>query len=217
MCNCEVVYPKPGFLEALRSLTRDHEALLIFDEVITGFRLALGGAQQYYGVTPDLAIFGKAMAGGYPLSSVMGQREIMESGVKPRGTFNANPLSIAACHATVTELEKPGVYETMEETTGKILDGIRHIVSSRGIPVHCDGEGSIWQIAFGIDRRLADYRDTFSVDKTTYQRLKQECFQRGVRLHPFRGRLYTSAAHTAEDAARTVEAIESALKAIYHD
>jgi glutamate-1-semialdehyde 2,1-aminomutase len=214
MCNCEVVYPKPGFLEALRSLTRDHEALLIFDEVITGFRLALGGAQQFFQVTPDLAVFGKAMAGGYPLSSVMGKREIMESGVKPRGTFNANPLTIAACYATITELEKPGVYERMAEVSRTILDGIQVISKKGQIPLYCDGEGSIWQIAFGIDSRLADYRDTFRVDKPAYQRLKQECFKNGLRLHPFRGRLYTSAAHTAEDAAKTLEIIETALKAI---
>jgi glutamate-1-semialdehyde 2,1-aminomutase len=215
MCNCEVVYPKPGFLEALRSLTKDHEVLLIFDEVITGFRLSLGGAQEYFKVTPDLAVFGKAMAGGYPLSSVMGGKEIMESGVKPRGTFNANPLSIAACFATLTELEKPGVYNRIADTSREILNGIRTIAGKKQIPLYCDGEGSIWQIAFGIENRLADYRETFSVDKLTYQKLKQECFKRGLRLHPFRGRLYTSAAHTPEDIDRTLEIIEDALKAIY--
>jgi glutamate-1-semialdehyde 2,1-aminomutase len=215
MCNCEVVYPKPGFLEALRSLTQDHEVLLIFDEVITGFRLALGGAQEYFQVIPDLAVFGKAMAGGYSLSSVMGRREIMESGVKPRGTFNANPLSIAACFATLTELEKQGVYDRVAEMSRKIMSGIRSIAGEKQIPLYCDGEGSIWQIAFGIDNRLADYRETFSVDKLTYQKLKQECFKRGLRLHPFRGRLYTSAAHTPEDIDRTLEIIEDALKAVY--
>ena len=215
MCNCEVVYPKPDFLETMRSLTKDHEVLLIFDEVITGFRLSLGGAQEYFQVTPDLAVFGKAMAGGYPLSSVMGRKEIMESGVKPRGTFNANPLSIAACFATLTELEKPGVYNRIAGMSQKILSGIRTIAGKKQIPLYCDGEGSIWQIAFGIDNRLADYRETFRVDKLTYQKLKQECFKAGLRLHPFRGRLYTSAAHTPEDVAKTLEVIEDALKTIY--
>jgi glutamate-1-semialdehyde 2,1-aminomutase len=214
MCNCEVVYPQPGYLEALRTLTRDHDVLLIFDEVITGFRLALGGAQEYYGVIPDLAVFGKAMAGGYPLSSVMGKREVMESGVKPRGTFNANPLTIAACAATVTELEKPGVYDRMADTSRSILDGIRKISKTTQNPLYCDGEGSIWQIAFGITGRLTDYRDTFRVDKSTYQKLKQQCFRRGLRLHPFRGRLYTSAAHTPTEAAETVRIIADAYQAI---
>jgi glutamate-1-semialdehyde 2,1-aminomutase len=215
MCNCEVVYPKSAFLKALRSLTEAHEVLLIFDEVITGFRLALGGAQEYFRVTPDLAVFGKAMAGGYPLSSVMGSKNIMESGVKPRGTFNANPLSIAACFATLTELEKPGIYDRIADMSRQIIGGIETIAEKKKIPLYCDGEGSIWQIAFGIDGRMTDYRETFKVDKLSYQRLKGECFKRGLRLHPFRGRLYTSAAHTPEDIARTLEIIEDALKSIY--
>jgi glutamate-1-semialdehyde aminotransferase len=97
----------------------------------------------------------------------------------------------------------------------KILSGIRTIAGKKQIPLYCDGEGSIWQIAFGIDNRLADYRETFRVDKLTYQKLKQECFKAGLRLHPFRGRLYTSAAHTPEDVAKTLEVIEDALKTIY--
>jgi len=88
MCNCEPVMPKPGFLEGLRAITRENEIVLIFDEVITGFRLALGGAQEYYSVVPDLCTFAKAVAGGYPLAGVAGKREILEAGVQPVGTFN---------------------------------------------------------------------------------------------------------------------------------
>ena len=92
--------------------------------MITGFRLALGGAQQFYGVTPDLCTFAKAVAGGYPLAGVAGKREILESGVQPAGTFNANPIVVAAALATITELEKPGVYDRMARITHRLAEGV---------------------------------------------------------------------------------------------
>jgi glutamate-1-semialdehyde 2,1-aminomutase len=211
MCNCEVVFPAPGFLESLRELTAQNEILLIFDEVITGFRLSLGGAQEFYNITPDIGVFGKAMAGGYPLAAIAGNKAIMESGVKPRGTFNANPISIAACKATVEELEKPGIYERMAKLTQLLVAGINDMVKKRNIPLYCDSVGSIWQIAFGIIERMNDYRDNFRVDKATYQKFRKRCLAKGLRLHPSRGRFYTSAAHTEDDIDKTLKILEEVL------
>jgi len=211
MCNCEVVFPKPGYLAGLRELTAQNEIVLIFDEVITGFRLSLGGAQEYYKVTPDIGIFGKAMAGGYPLACIAAKKEIMESGVRPRGTFNANPISIAACKAAIKELEKPGIYNHMERLTKKLTNGMNELAKKRKITLFSDGEGSIWQIAFGISERMNDYRDNFKVDKLAYQTFKKGCLKRGVRLHPSRGRFYTSTAHTDADIEKTLEVFEETL------
>jgi glutamate-1-semialdehyde 2,1-aminomutase len=211
MFNSEVVFPEPGFLVGLRELTTRYRVPLVFDEVITGFRLALGGAQEYYGVVPDLCVVSKAMAGGYPIACVAGRRDIMETDVFHQGTFNANPISIAACHATIQELKRPGVYERMDALTARLLEGIGAAARKHAVPLYCDGIRSTWQLAFGIRGRLKDYRDTFRVDKPAYQKLRQACLSRGIRLHPSRGRLYNSLAHTEQDIETTVAAIESVL------
>jgi glutamate-1-semialdehyde 2,1-aminomutase len=215
MCNCEVVYPKENYLEGLRDLTADNDIVLIFDEIITGFRLSLGGAQKYFNVTPDLCTFGKAVAGGLTLASIAGNREVMASGVSPRGTFNANPLSIAACRATIGELEKPGVYGNMERLTKRLTDGINEIAKKRDIALFCSGIPSIWQIAFGITEKMNDYRDNFKVDKIRYQNLRKGCLERGVRLHPTRGREYLTAAHKDEDIDMTLSVIEEVLDEMF--
>jgi len=211
MCNCEPVMPQKGYLEGLRAITRKEGILLIFDEIITGFRLALGGAQEYFGVVPDLSTFGKALAAGYPLAVVAGKREIMESGVHPVGTFNANPICIEACKATLGELSKPDFYKKLERITEQIVDGVRKLGESNGITLYCDHIGSIWQIEFGISSPLIDYRDSFRVDRAMYQRFRQELLARGVRVHPTRGRQYVTSAHTAKDIDRTLEVINDAF------
>ncbi|MFH1673771.1 MAG: glutamate-1-semialdehyde 2,1-aminomutase [Pseudomonadota bacterium] len=212
MCNCDVVFPEENFLKGLREITAQNDVLLIFDEVITGFRLALGGAQEYYGVIPDLCTLGKAIAGGFPLSIVAGRREIMESGVHIRGTFNANPISVAACMATIKELESPGIYDQLNRLTEKLTTGILDIAKKENIALYCEHIGSIWQISFGIRERMKDYRDNFKVDKIKYSRFRKECFERGIRLHPSRGRQYVSTAHTEEDIDSTLVIIEEILK-----
>jgi glutamate-1-semialdehyde 2,1-aminomutase len=211
MCNAELVMPNPGYLEGLRAITGENEIVLIFDEVITGFRLALGGAQQYYGVVPDLSTFAKAVAGGYPLAGVVGKREILEAGVQPVGTFNANPIAVAASLATITELEKPGVYEHMARITRRLAEGVKEIARREGIALYSASIASIWQLQFGISEPMTDYRDTLKVDKAQYQRFRTICLERGLRFHPSRGRFYTSAAHTDEDVDRTLEIVGEVL------
>jgi glutamate-1-semialdehyde 2,1-aminomutase len=211
MFNAEIVFPEPGFLEGLRDLTTRHDVPLVFDEVITGFRLALGGAQEYYGVIPDLCVVSKAMAGGYPIACVAGRRDIMETDVFHQGTFNANPISVAACHATLGELKRPGVYEGMDALTARLIDGIGAAAKRHGIRLHCDGIRSVWQLAFGIDGRMKDYRDTFRVDKPAYRRFRQACLAKGIRLHPSRGRLYNSLAHSMDDVETAIDIIDGVL------
>jgi len=207
MYNAEPVMPKPGYLEGLRAITQENEIVLIFDEVITGFRLALGGAQQLYGVTPDLCTFAKAVAGGYPLAGVAGKREILESGVQPAGTFNANPIVVAAALATIAELEKPGVYDRMARITRRLADGVAEMASRKGVDLYSASLASVWQLEFGITAPMVDYRDTLKVDKLRYQQFRTLCLDRGIRFHPSRGRFYVSAAHTDEDVDRTLEIV----------
>ena len=215
MLNCEPIFPKSGFLEGLREVTEENEIVLIFDEIITGFRLSLGGAQEYYRVTADLCSFGKAVAAGFQLAGVAGKREIMESGVHWGGTFNANPVAIAACKATLKELEKPGFYEQIAKLTRRLIEGIGEITKNKNIDLYCDGIESIGQLTFGIQERMVDFRDNFKVDKMNYQRLRKSCLDRGIRLHPSRGRIYVSAAHTDEDVDKTLLVIEEVLSEMF--
>lgn len=215
MCNCDPVFPKPGYLEGLRQITAENDILLIFDEIITGFRLSLGGAQQYYHTTPDVSTFGKAAAAGFQIAGVVGKKGIMETGVHPVGTFNANPIAVAACLAAIWELEKPGVYEHMAKLTRRLVDEVRGMAQKKGITLYCTGEGSIWQIAFGVKDALNDYRDNFKVDRVAYQKLRMGGLSRGVRFHPARGRFYTSAAHTDGDVDKTLAVMEELLSLIF--
>lgn len=214
MINCDVIMPRPGFLEGLRKISEENGIDLIFDEVITGFRLALGGAQEFFNVVPDFSTFAKAVAGGYPLAGVAGKQAIMDSDVRPLGTFNGNPLSIVACHETIKVLEQPGFYEKINNTTHRITQGITDIAKRIGIPLNCDHVASVWWLQFGINEPMVHYRDTFRVDRNKYRNFYILCQERGLRLHPVRGRFYTSAAHTEQDVDRTLEVIEEVLLTI---
>ncbi len=214
MLNCEPIMPHPGFLQGLREITAENGIVLIFDEVITGFRLALGGAQEYYGVVPDTCTFAKAVAGGYPLAGVAGKREIMEAGVHPVGTFNANPVVVAAALATLGELQRPGTYEHMKRITERLTDGVAEIASRVNLKLYCAGIASVWQLQFGIDAPMNEYRDNFVVDKRSYQTFRTMCHDRGIRFHPSRGRFYNSAAHTDVDVDQTLEVVDEVLTAM---
>ena len=129
MYNAEPIKPLPGYLEAMRELTRDHDILLIFDEVITGFRIALGGAQEFYGVTPDLVTLAKAFAGGYPIAGVAGRKDILQSCVHPAGTFNANPLCVAAALSTLEIISRPGTYDELQRIANRITQGVNDLAT----------------------------------------------------------------------------------------
>lgn len=156
MANADPVYPKPGFLEGLRKLCDEYHVVLIFDEVITGFRVGLTGAQGYFGVTPDLATFGKAIGGGYPISCVVGKEEVVSAATVASGTFAANALCVAAALATIGVCEQPGFYENLERMSRKMTDGVENICKKYGIKVTTRAIGGMWTMVLGTDEELVD-------------------------------------------------------------
>jgi glutamate-1-semialdehyde 2,1-aminomutase len=205
MANAEPVYPQPGFLEGLRELSARYGVVLIYDEIITGFRLRLGGAQEYFGVKPDLATYGKAMAAGYPISCVVGREEILAAATAPSGTFAANAMCVAAANAAIAELEAPGFYDSLEAVSKSLAGGVDRICAKYGIPCVTRAIGGLWTMVFGADEAIIDYRDHYrKADKGLYRKLVQGCMENGIRLNPWRGRNYTSSAVTEEDVRYTL-------------
>jgi glutamate-1-semialdehyde 2,1-aminomutase len=209
--------PEPGYLPAVRDLTRSHGVVLIFDEVVTGFRLAYGGAQEYYGVVPDLCTLGKILGGGFPLSAVTGRREIMDlasidhgpGGIFWNGTLNGNPVSAAAGLATLGELRKPGVYEGLFAAGARLRAGLAQALREHGIAAHVLGEGPMFYVEF-TDRSVRDYRDTAAGDKRMLKRIGDEMMRRGFLWHAVQ-RNYISTCHTEDLIDDTVQAYGDAL------
>ena len=214
--NCVEIMPEPGYLETLRKLTKEHGIVLIFDEVITGFRLALGGAQEKFDVTPDLATFAKSLANGFPIAAIAGKKEIMEAPTYIGGTFNGHPILCAAALATVNELEKPGVYKRIYDAGETIIAGIRDAIEDVKIEAIVQGLGCLFTIIFTDKEKIRYPHEFFNLGARYDRRVVtfyQELLNRGVFNHPSRGpRWHLTAAHTEEDASRTIEAAEAALK-----
>lgn len=212
--------PALGFLSGLRELTQQHGILLIFDEVVTGFRLAYGGAQERYGVVPDLATFGKALSGGYPLAAVAGRREIMsvtDFGRRARGeplaylsgTLNGNPLAAAAGLATLAVLRQPGVYEQLYRITERLKAGLRELAAARGIPLQVIGDGPLFQVVFA-EEEPRDYSELLRADRDRAVRFGLACLERGLFVNPGE-KCYVSLAHSDEDVERTLAIFAEAL------
>ena len=202
MCNSGCILPTEGFLEGLRSLCSFYGAVLIFDEVITGFRLGMSGAQGYFGVVPDLATFGKAMANGYPISALAGRAEVMEHVVKGTalhaGTMNSSNPTVAAAVATLEILEKQQVHDRLFRLGAEFVERLRGISSEAGHPMRVGGPGPMFHAGFTSAEQIRDYRDTLSYDTAKYGRFVAGMHRRGIRLIG-RGLWYLSAAHTVED------------------
>jgi glutamate-1-semialdehyde 2,1-aminomutase len=211
LCNSGCIMPRPGYLEAVRELTRRHGVLLIFDEVITGFRMGPGGAQEYFGVIPDLATFGKAVAGGLPLSVVAGREEIMEQmftgGVVFGGTFNGNPVSLTGADACLTELARDnGAALAQANCAGeKIRAGLRELARKHGIPLQVTGFGAAFYLHFNSREDIVDYRDVLSDDAARLKLFLYSALEEGIILVPD-GRMYVSAVHTDRDVEQTLDA-----------
>jgi glutamate-1-semialdehyde 2,1-aminomutase len=218
LCNSGCIAPRPDYLEQVRQLCTARGILLMFDEVITGFRLALGGAQQFYGVTPDLATFGKAVAGGAPLSGIAGRREIlmqMFDGVAFGGSFNGNPVSMASAHATLTELSRNhGAALAHANTMGHaLMHGIREIAGRRCARILVSGFGAAFAVHFTDRTELHDYRDTFAGDSEQLQKFLYRALQEGLHIVPD-GRMYVSAAHTPRDIEETLCRLDTVFSSL---
>jgi glutamate-1-semialdehyde 2,1-aminomutase len=215
LCNTGVILPRPGYLEGVRELCDRHGVVLIFDEVITGFRVALSGAQGRLGVTPDLAVFAKALAGGFPIGAVAGKRKIMEltgnGSVLHGGSFNGHTASIAAGLATLDELSREGVYELMEARGDALMDGLRQVAHRAGIPFLVQGLGTAFNTAFTDQPAVVDYRSYVGCDLDKQKRFGHALQEVGIRPTS-RGTWFLSTAHTDADIEETLHGAERALQ-----
>jgi glutamate-1-semialdehyde 2,1-aminomutase len=218
--NAPGIVPAPGFLEGLRALCDDTGALLIFDEVITGFRHHIGGYQAICGVMPDLTTLGKAIANGFPLAAVAGRAEHLErftttdtGDVHFGGTFNGNAVAVAAGLATLERLEDGSVHERLFALGERMRGGLAEIAARAGVPAVAGGFGSIFVLCF-MEGPLRSYEDALRNDEALFGRYRRELIARGVFEMPESlGRSHISAAHTADDVDRTLGIAEQALDA----
>ena len=215
MCNTSAITPAEGYLEGVRDLCTRTGTILIFDEIITGFRLAPGGAQQHFGVTPDLATFGKAIANGFPVSAVAGRADLMDQmatgGVLHGGTYNAMPATMAAVVATLIELAKPETFAQLEAQGRRLMLGIEQALAEADLEAQVQGFPQIFHVALGVSQPITDYRASLAADKTRYIRFTTELLNHGVRALE-RGAWFLSTAHTEDVIDETVAAVAAAAK-----
>lgn len=217
------IRPQPGFLQGLRALATRHKIPLIFDEVVTGFRLAYGGAQEFYKVVPDLATYGKALTCGFAMAAIGGRSDLMETANPARkgtddyaclsGTLSGNPLACTAGLAALTELSRPGVYERLQAMGQRLRGGMAAIAAKQGVPLQALGEGPIAQPVF-VDpsRPILGEQDLRKADGKRAIRLGHELIRRGIFVVPG-AKMYLSLAHSDEDMEATLSAFTDALKA----
>ena len=217
--NMGVVPPAESFLADLRRVTADHGAMLIFDEVITGFRIAYGGAQTRYGVTPDITCLGKIIGGGLPVGAYGGRREIMEM-VAPlgpmyqAGTLSGNPLAVTAGLTTLTQLQEPGAYERLESLAGRLADGLAQAFGQAEVPATLNRVGSMLT-GFFTAGPVDSLTQVEQADTEAYGRYFHAMLERGVYLAPSQFEAgFVSLAHTEADIDRTVEIAAAALESL---
>ena len=217
-----IVFPRPGFLEGLRKICTDNDVLLIFDEVVTGFRLAWGGAQEYFGVRPDLASYGKIVGGGGPLGCVAGRAEVIERANpenKDRpgyayinGTLHGNPVAAAAGLATLRTLERAGFYRELHANAAYLLEQCQQVLDRRGVPALAVGGASLWQVLY-LDRAPASHADIIASDAGATRALDLAQMREGLYVLP-NVRRFVSAVHTGEDFEETIRALDAACRAV---
>ncbi len=215
MCNAGAIKPAPGYLEGVRAACTKHGTILIFDEVITGFRVGPGGAQKIFGVTPDIATFAKAIANGFPVAAIAGRADILDlfaKGVLHGGTFNAQPVAMAATVATLKELT-PELFATIDKRGTRLMDGIRKELAAAGIKAVVTGFPQIFHVAFGLDKPARNYRDLVPMDRARYVKFTAALLRHGVRALE-RGAWFMSIAHDDAVIDRTLEAVADAAREI---
>jgi glutamate-1-semialdehyde 2,1-aminomutase len=213
-----IIPPAPGFLPALRKITADNGVPLIFDEVVTGFRLAYGGAQEYYGVVPDLCTLGKVIGGGFPLAAIAGRAEIMAHFDKDKvgdenflvqiGTLSGNPVAAAAGLATMAILRRPGAYEQIHATGRELMGALGELLKAAGIPAQISGEPPLFDVVF-TDEPVRDYRGTLRGDADKMRHFNTLLRERGILKGE--SKYYISLAHTPEDVRFTIDAWKAAI------
>lgn len=209
MCNTGCILPKPGYLEGMRELCDKHAIVLVFDEVITGFRISIAGAQGHLGIKPDLSIFAKGLGGGFPVAALGGKREIMglvsNGTVSMAGTYSANVIAVAAANAALDELATPGMYEGLYERCGILMDGLTRIFRDSNLPAHVVGLGPVLQVWFA-DAPIQNYRDAARhCDHDMFRTWWEGNLDRGVLFHPGAyENLFVSFAHTKADIEQTL-------------
>jgi len=214
--NIGPVLPKDDYLQAVREITRDNDVLLIFDEVITGFRLALGGAQEYFGVAPDLTTLGKIIGGGFPIGAFGGRRDLISQvapggGIYQAGTFNGSPISLAAGMATLDVMEKENVLERLNATGDLMRKRLQEILEDLKLNYSVSGIASMFKVFFGPEPR--NYIDALKCDKEGYLAFFHRMLEKGVFLTPSQYETdFISAAHSTEVIESTLEAFRTCLK-----
>lgn len=218
--NAGCIPPRPGFLQFLRQRTRDEGIVLIFDEVLSGFRMALGGAQSYYGVTPDLCTLAKAVANGLPLAVIAGRADYMDQlapggPVAQSGTYSGHYVSVVAALATLTELEAQGVYETVNQRAAWFYDALQAIFDRAAIPARVQGLGARFGIYFGRRDPAETWEGALTNDTELQQRFVRACLERGVYFHAYPGtpgHAGFSLAHDQRTLEQVLTAVEDAVR-----
>jgi glutamate-1-semialdehyde 2,1-aminomutase len=217
--NMGLVSPKPGFLETLRKLTKDQGIVLIFDEVMTGFRVAYGGAQTLYGIIPDLTCMGKVIGGGLPVGAYGGKSELMskiapEGPVYQAGTLSGNPVAMAAGIATLKCLQQPGFYETLESRSAMLEDGLKEAAGKAGLPVVMNRVGSMLGLFF-TDQPVSDFAEAQKSDVALFARYYKEMLELGIYLAPSQYEAaFVSSAHSEADIETTISAASKVFEGL---
>jgi len=216
-----LIAPQREFLHGVREITRRHRIPLIFDEIVTGFRFAYGGAQEYYGVVPDLVALGKIIGGGFALAAVAGRRDIMRhlapdldgtpEFVAQAGTLNGNPVAATAGLATLAELRKPGTYARLFATGARVKAALEEAARAVGVPAQVAGEAPVFEIYF-TDRPITDYRATLTADRQRHAVFTRALLEWGIVKAS--QKFYVSLAHGEEDVRQTTAAFAAALHAV---
>ncbi len=218
MCNSSCILPEEGYLSGMRELCTEYGIALIFDEVITGFRLSLGGAQEYFNITPDLSVFAKAMGSGYPISVIAGRKEWMkmieESRVIHAGTMNSGNATVAAALTTLEVLEREKPYNNLFKHGIRLMEGLKKAAADFNQNLLVQGPGPMFNTGFTSLDSIKDYRDTFTCDKAKLGRFTTALQELGIRVIG-RGLWYISAAHTKQDIDLAIEKARDALKSLH--
>jgi len=217
--NMGVVLPEDGFLQGVRRLTEEYGTLLIFDEVMTGFRVSYGGAQAYYGIDPDLTCLGKVIGGGLPVGAYGGKRRFMEqiapSGpIYQAGTLSGNPLAMNAGLTTLKLLQQTGTYEALSSKTTRLAEGLKQLASEAGLPIWVNAIGAMFS-AFFTDVRVKDYASACTSDVERFAKYYRGMLEQGIYFAPSQYEaVFLSMAHTESDIDQTLEKARIVLKTL---